>query len=68
MGVTPQIEHRPAATAAGPATPRLIHLDTEKIRSLGWAPTLNIRDAIARTLEWFEAEPGIVLDQETTPS
>jgi nucleoside-diphosphate-sugar epimerase len=46
----------------------LIHLDTEKIRSLGWAPTLNIRDAIARTLEWFESEPGIVLDQETTPS
>jgi UDP-glucose 4-epimerase len=46
----------------------LIHLDTQKIRSLGWAPTLTIRDAIARTLDWFEAEPAIALHQETTTS
>jgi UDP-glucose 4-epimerase len=67
MGVTPQIEKTGGDRGWAGDSP-LIHLDTEKIRSLGWAPTLNIRDAIARTLEWFEAEPGIVLDQETTPS
>jgi UDP-glucose 4-epimerase len=67
LGVTPQIEKAGGDRGWAGDSP-LIHLDTEKIRSLGWAPTLNIRDAIARTLEWFEAEPGIVLDQETTPS
>ena len=67
MGVTPQVEKTGGDRGWAGDSP-LIHLDTEKIRSLGWAPTLNIRDAIARTLEWFETEPGIVLDQETTPS
>jgi UDP-glucose 4-epimerase len=67
MGVTPRVEKTGGDRGWAGDSP-LIHLDTEKIRSLGWAPTLNIRDAIARTLEWFEAEPGIVLDQETTPS
>jgi UDP-glucose 4-epimerase len=67
MGVTPQVQKAGGDRGWAGDSP-LIHLDTEKIRSLGWAPTLNIRDAIARTLEWFEAEPGIVLDQETTPS
>ncbi|MES1193725.1 MAG: NAD-dependent epimerase/dehydratase family protein [Solirubrobacterales bacterium] len=67
MGVTPHVEKAGGDRGWAGDSP-LIHLDTEKIRSLGWAPTLNIRDAIARTLEWFETEPGIVLDQETTPS
>jgi UDP-glucose 4-epimerase len=67
MGLTPQIEKTGGDRGWAGDSP-LIHLDTEKIRSLGWAPTLSIRDAIARTLEWFETEPGIVLDQETTPS
>jgi UDP-glucose 4-epimerase len=67
MGVTPQIEKSGGDRGWAGDSP-LIHLDTQKIRSLGWAPTLTIRDAIARTLEWFETEPGIVLDQETTPS
>jgi UDP-glucose 4-epimerase len=67
MGVTPQVEKSGGDRGWAGDSP-LIHLDTAKIRSLGWAPTLNIRDAIARTLEWFETEPGIVLDQETTPS
>ena len=67
MGVTPQIEKTGGDRGWAGDSP-LIHLDTQKIQSLGWAPTLTIRDAIARTLEWFEAEPGIVLDQETTPS
>ena len=32
----------------------LIHLDTAKIRSLGWAPTVSIREAVVKTLEWLE--------------
>jgi UDP-glucose 4-epimerase len=35
----------------------LIHLDCALIRSLGWSPTMSIRDAIVRTLEWFDANP-----------
>jgi UDP-glucose 4-epimerase len=46
----------------------LIHLDTTKLESLGWAPTLTIRDAITRTLDWFESEPAIVLQQEPSHS
>ena len=33
----------------------LIHLDTTKIRALGWEPTVSIREAVIKTLEWFEA-------------
>ena len=32
----------------------LIHLDTAKIRALGWAPTASIREAVVKTLEWLE--------------
>jgi UDP-glucose 4-epimerase len=67
MDVAPQIEKAGGDRGWAGDSP-LIHLDTQKIRSLGWTPTLSIRDAIARTLQWLETEPGIVLDQETTPS
>jgi len=67
MGLTPQVEKTGGDRGWAGDSP-LIHLDTQKIRSLGWAPTLTIRESIARTLEWFDAEPTIVLDQETTPS
>ena len=33
----------------------LIHLDTSRIRGLGWAPTLTIEQSVVRTLEWFDA-------------
>ena len=33
----------------------LIHLDTARIRALGWRPTLTIEQAIVRTLEWLQA-------------
>jgi UDP-glucose 4-epimerase len=33
----------------------LIYLDTTRIRSLGWAPKLTIREGVLRTLEWLDA-------------
>lgn len=35
-------------------TPRKI-LDSRRIRELGWAPTVQLRDGIGRTYEWFLA-------------
>jgi UDP-glucose 4-epimerase len=67
LGVRPQVQKSGGDRGWAGDSP-LIHLDTQKIRSLGWAPTLTIREAIARTLDWFETEPAIVLDQETTTS
>jgi UDP-glucose 4-epimerase len=37
----------------------LIHLDCERIRALGWAPRLTIRESILRTLQWFDANPYV---------
>jgi UDP-glucose 4-epimerase len=67
MGLAPEVE-KTGGDRGWPGDSPLIHLDTQKIESLGWTPTLTIREAIARTLEWFEAEPAIVLDQEPSHS
>jgi UDP-glucose 4-epimerase len=67
LGLTPTIE-RAGGTRGWAGDSPLIHLDTRKIESLGWAPTLTIREAITRTLDWFETEPAIVLDQEPSHS
>jgi UDP-glucose 4-epimerase len=67
MGLAPAVEKSGGDRGWAGDSP-LIHLDTERIRALGWAPTLTIREAITRTLEWFEAEPAIVFDQEPSHS
>jgi nucleoside-diphosphate-sugar epimerase len=36
------------------------------MRSLGWEPTMTIREAIVRTLEWFDANPYAFQPQEVT--
>jgi UDP-glucose 4-epimerase len=59
LGVQPVLEHTGGTRGWAGDSP-LIHLDTTKIRALGWEPTVNIRDAVIRTLEWLDANPTIV--------
>jgi UDP-glucose 4-epimerase len=54
LGLAPAIEHTGGRRGWQGDSP-LIHLDTTRIRALGWAPRLSIREALARTLEWFDA-------------
>ncbi|HSN27551.1 MAG TPA: NAD-dependent epimerase/dehydratase family protein [Kofleriaceae bacterium] len=37
-----------------------IFLDTKKIRALGWAPKLTIRDGILRTLQYLQQNPWLL--------
>ncbi len=54
LGVTPAIEHTGGHRGWVGDSP-LILLDTARIRGLGWKPQVSIRDAVVRTLDWFEA-------------
>lgn len=70
LGVDPVIEKTGGRRGWAGDAP-LIHLDTTKIRSLGWRPTLTIPEAIARTLDWLDSEPAIALpssESETVAS
>jgi UDP-glucose 4-epimerase len=37
-----------------------IHLDTARIRALGWRPTLSIRQAVERTLDYLRTQPELL--------
>ena len=37
-----------------------IFLDCAKMRGLGWAPKLSIREAVIRTLRWLKDNPGVL--------
>jgi UDP-glucose 4-epimerase len=52
LGVSPQLEHTGGRRGWTGDSP-LIHLDTTRIRSLGWTPELTIREAVPRTVEWL---------------
>jgi UDP-glucose 4-epimerase len=53
MGLTPEIEHTGGRRGWTGDSP-LIHLDTSRIRALGWRPELTIGEAVVRTLRWLE--------------
>jgi UDP-glucose 4-epimerase len=52
MGLAPEIEHAGGRRGWTGDSP-LIHLDTQRIRALGWEPRLTIREAIVRTVDWL---------------
>jgi UDP-glucose 4-epimerase len=62
LGVAPEVEHT-GGLRGWPGDSPLIHLDCSRMRALGWAPTLTIPDAIARTLDWLEANPYAVSEE-----
>jgi UDP-glucose 4-epimerase len=53
LGVSPELEHTGGRRGWTGDSP-LIHLDTGRLRRLGWSPRLTIRKAIVRTLSWFD--------------
>lgn len=61
MGVEPVREYTGGRRGWAGDSP-LIHLDCSRMRALGWAPTLSIREAIGLTLQWFDANPFILED------
>jgi UDP-glucose 4-epimerase len=52
LGVDPEREHTGGRRGWTGDSP-LIRLDTSRIRRLGWEPSLTIREAIVRTLDWL---------------
>jgi UDP-glucose 4-epimerase len=65
LGVTPRIEHAGGKRGWVGDSP-LIHLDTSRIRALGWEPELTIPQAVRRTLDWFEQTPFILAEEAGT--
>lgn len=61
LGVEPVIEYAGGIRGWTGDSP-LIRLDTSKIRSLGWKPELTIREAVIRTLRWFEENEHVWSD------
>jgi UDP-glucose 4-epimerase len=54
LSLSPEVVHTGGKRGWTGDSP-LIHLDTTRIRALGWRPTLTIEQAIVRTVEWLEA-------------
>lgn len=59
LGLDPELEHTGGARGWAGDSP-LIHLDTTKIQSLGWTPTVTIADALRSTVDWLDAHQAIV--------
>lgn len=62
LALDPLIEHTGGERGWVGDSP-LILLDTTRIRSLGWEPASTIREAVVRTLSWFDANPYAWRDQ-----
>jgi len=54
LSLSPEIEHTGGQRGWTGDSP-LIHLDTTRIRGLGWQPTLTISEAVVRTVAWLQA-------------
>lgn len=59
LGLTPQLEYTGGERGWIGDSP-FIFLDCRKIRALGWAPKVSIREGIIRTLEYLQANPWVL--------
>jgi len=62
LSLSPKVEHTGGQRGWTGDSP-LIHLDTTRLRRLGWRPTLTIPEALVRTLEWLQANEYAWRDQ-----
>lgn len=62
LGAKPVVEHA-GGSRGWPGDSPFILLDCARIRATGWRPTISIREAVHRTLAWFDENPD-VLDQD----
>jgi UDP-glucose 4-epimerase len=63
MGIEPEITYAGGERGWVGDSP-LIHLDCTRLRALGWRPELTIRQAVERTLDWFDKNPDVFASQE----
>lgn len=59
LGVSPALEYTGGDRGWVGDNP-FIFLDTARIRSLGWAPRLTIRDSVVRTVEYLQQNPAVL--------
>jgi UDP-glucose 4-epimerase len=59
LGLTPRLEFT-GGDRGWIGDNSFIFLDCARIRALGWAPTLTIRDAIIRTLDFLRENPAVL--------
>jgi UDP-glucose 4-epimerase len=64
LSLSPRIEYTGGRRGWVGDSP-LIRLDTARIRGLGWRPRLTIEQALARTLEWLDANEYAWRDEVT---
>jgi UDP-glucose 4-epimerase len=59
LGLRPQLEYTGGERGWVGDNP-LIHLDTSKIRALGWQPRLSIRQGVEKTLAWLRQNEWVL--------
>lgn len=59
LGIEPVREYT-GGDRGWPGDSPFIFLDTAKVRSLGWAPRLSIREGVIKTLDYLRANPWLL--------
>ena len=59
LGLTPTLDYSGGDRGWIGDNP-FIFLDTRRIRALGWKPSLSIRDAVVRTVDYLRTNPAIL--------
>jgi UDP-glucose 4-epimerase len=59
LGINPELSYTGGERGWIGDSP-FIFLDTRRIRALGWQPTLSIRQAVVRTVQYLESQPWLL--------